>query len=76
MTTNENLAPPSTRRVNASHANCDHDATKSARAKCRRTMRLGVEYDALRVDPSTRHIDAAALIANVVATDSEIEESA
>jgi hypothetical protein len=73
MTTNNTPAPVpsinapapdvSTRR-NASHANCDHDNTKAARAKCRREMRLlATPYDALRNDVTrTDIIDAAALL--------------
>lgn len=64
ITTNANANANATRR-NASHANCDHDATKNARAKCRRTMRaLNTSYDALRVDPAVTIIDANALIEN------------
>ena len=58
MTTNTNT------RTNASHANCAHESTKSARAKCRREMRAITSYDAMRVDVDVKHIDAAALIAN------------
>lgn len=67
MTTNTNNTPvdTSTRR-NASHANCDHDSTKNARAKCRREMRmLQTQYDALRRDVARVDvIDAHALIVN------------
>lgn len=71
MTTNTNNTPEtinvdmSTRR-NASHANCEHDATKSARAKCRREMRvLNTSYDALRNDTTRVDvIDAHALLTN------------
>lgn len=61
MTTNTNTKNV---RTNASHANCSHDATKSARAKCRREMRANTSYDAMRVDVNVKHIDAYALIAN------------
>ncbi|AZS06634.1 hypothetical protein SEA_JACOREN57_73 [Mycobacterium phage JacoRen57] len=55
----------STRR-NASHANCDHDNTKNARAKCRREMRmLNTRYDELRRDVNRVDvIDAHALKMN------------
>ena len=55
----------STRR-NASHANCTHEKSKNARAKCRREMRmLNTQYDALRRDVTRVDvIDANALIMN------------
>lgn len=52
--TNNNAIANNVERVtrrNASHANCDHDATKNARAKCRREMRLmSNAYDVARND--------------------------
>lgn len=36
-----------TGRRNTSHANCDHPATKAARAACRRTARLALGADSL-----------------------------
>lgn len=80
MTTNTNASQnsivahvdTSTRR-NASHANCTHDKTKNARAKCRREMRmLNTSYDALRNDVTRVDvIDAHALIANARANNDE-----
>jgi hypothetical protein len=73
MTTNNEIATSnnnarvdvSTRR-NASHANCAHDKSKNARAKCRREMRLlNTQYDALRNDVTRVDvIDAHALLIN------------
>lgn len=74
MTTNNANAnvERSTRR-NASHANCDHDNSKNARAKCRREMRLlNTNYDALRNDVNaTNVIDANALKLNARANNDE-----
>jgi hypothetical protein len=72
MTTNTNATQTNVARVdvstrrNASHANCDHDNSKNARAKCRREMRLlNTSYDALRRDVmNTNVIDAHALKMN------------
>lgn len=55
MTTNtnntNNVNVERVTRRNASHANCDHDNTKSSRAKCRREMRLmSNAYDVARND--------------------------
>lgn len=55
MTTNTNNAIANNvervARRNASHANCDHENSKSARAKCRREMRLmSNAYDVARND--------------------------
>lgn len=63
--TNDTRVDVSTRR-NASHANCAHDKSKNARAKCRREMRLlQTQYDALRNDVTRVDvIDAHALIMN------------
>lgn len=76
MTTNTNTRPNnidvSTRR-NASHANCDHDNSKNARAKCRREMRLlNTRYDELRRDVTNVNvIDANALKMNARANNDE-----
>jgi hypothetical protein len=51
-------------KINASHANCAHENSKNARAKCRRAMRAMTNYDAMRVDVNVTQIDACALIAN------------
>jgi hypothetical protein len=60
MTTNNT----NTRR-NASHANCAHESSKIARAKCRRELRALTSYDALRRDTTRVDvIDANALIVN------------
>lgn len=49
MTTNTN-ANANASKLNFSHANCTHEKTKNARAKCRREMRALFDYDAMRND--------------------------
>lgn len=51
-------------KMNFSHANCTHDATKNARAKCRREMRALFAYDAMRNEQRETRYDAHALIVN------------
>ena len=51
-------------RMNFSHANCTHESTKNARAKCRREMRALFDYDAMRNEQRETRYDAHALIVN------------
>ena len=58
MTTNTNAS----QKFNFSHANCTHESTKNARAKCRRTMRALFDYDDMRTHARETQYDAHALI--------------
>ena len=62
-------------RMNFSHANCTHDTTKNARAKCRREMRALFAYDEMRTHARETQYDAHALIvasrANVAINDDD-----
>ena len=64
-----------TQKFNFSHANCTHESTKNARAKCRRDMRALFDYDAMRTHARETQYDANALIvasrANVAINDDE-----
>ena len=51
-------------RMNFSHANCTHESTKNARAKCRRDMRALFDYDNMRTHVRETQYDAHALIVN------------
>ena len=51
-------------RMNFSHANCTHEKTKNARAKCRREMRALFDYDTMRNEQRETRYDAHALIVN------------
>ena len=60
MTTNTNA----TQKFNMSHANCTHESTKNARAKCRREMRALFDYDNMCTHVRETQYDAHALIVN------------
>ena len=62
--TNNNNVPANNARMNFSHANCTHDNTKNARAKCRRDMRALFAYDDMRTHARETQYDAHALITN------------
>ena len=70
MTTNN-----ASQKFNFSHANCTHESTKNARAKCRREMRALFAYDEMRTHARETQYDAHALIvasrANVAINDDD-----